>query len=125
MGSVFSTCCGRRDKQRKQHDDEREPLLPTHRVEEAIPSQHSLNKFADLLAAINNGKLPSQDQTSAFIRRILNSDVFKDLDRQREGGTLSERGRVVLSDLKEVLMAFLELGLEKNGWSLISALVKN
>lgn len=124
MGSVFSSCCGRRDKQRKHHD-EREPLLPTHRVEEAIPSQHSLNKFADLIAAINNGKLPSQDQTSALVRRILNSDVFKDLDRQREGGTLSERGRVVLSDLKEVLMAFLELGLEKNGWSLIWALVKN
>ncbi|KAG8991963.1 hypothetical protein FRB94_012125 [Tulasnella sp. JGI-2019a] len=115
MGSVLSTCCGLRPPKRT---GEREPLLPQHRdrdetVDAVIPDQQSLNKIADLLAALNNGKLPSQDQLNSLIRRILQSQIFKEANKDKHD-TLSQRGQLVLRDLDELLRAFMELGIEKN-----------
>lgn len=117
MGSVISTCCGLREK--KARTGEREPLLPQHRdrdetVDAVVPDQQSLNKIADLIAAVGNGKLPSQDQLNNLIRRILQSQIFKEINKDKHD-TLSRRGQVVLKDLEEVLRAFMDLGMEKNG----------
>lgn len=115
MGSVLSSCCGSRKT--KKGSGEREPLLPTHRdetVDAVVPTQQSLNKVADLLAALANGKLPSQDQLNHLIRRILASPIFLEINKDKHDA-LSRRGQLVLRDVQEVLQAFMELGLEKNG----------
>lgn len=115
MGAIFSCCCGPR-----KQSEEREPLLPTHRYDTTpplqdrlVPTQATFDKFAAIVAALQNGKIPTQNQLNHAIRSLLDSSVFRDAPKQ--GGVLSQRGRIVLEDLRRLLEALAELGRDKNG----------
>lgn len=116
MGAILSCCCGPRKR-----SEEREPLLPTHRQQDytpplqdrLVPNQATFDKFAAVIAALKNGKLPTQDQLNSTARLLLDSSIFK--DAPKHGGVLSERGRIVLGDLQRLLEALAELGRDKNG----------
>ncbi|KAF5383154.1 hypothetical protein D9615_004963 [Tricholomella constricta] len=94
---------------------EREPLLP--KVAQSPPQslRSCLDKSADALAAFQAGKLPSQQQLDVFIRTITGSSLLHyDSQAFNGAGPLSENGRRVLNDIREVLESVLQLGMEKN-----------
>lgn len=112
MGLCFS-CCRRQRKDR----GEREPLLPKHNGDVLPPPQTQFDKLADLLAALSAGKLPSQSQIDHALQSLLKSDI---LDARAAAnaigyGPLSESGRRVVEDVREVMQAALEVGVRKNG----------
>jgi hypothetical protein len=116
MGCGLSTCCGKRAK-----SQETEPLLPQYYSdytsdETIIPPQSTFNKVADVIAAVQAGKLPTQDQLNIILQHVITSQVFhlQDEPEFRSSTRLSERGRTLLSDVKEILQCLVELGLEKN-----------
>lgn len=117
---LCSSCCGRRAKDR----GEREPLLPKHN-DVLPPPQNNFEKFADVLAAIAAGKLPSQDQLNHALQSLLRSDLLDPrATAQAIGyGPLSESGRKVVEDVRELCQAALEVGLQKNGTCLLQVLV--
>ena len=95
---------------------EQEPLLPKHNNPEplpVLPAQRTANRLAAILAALHNGKLPTQEQLDLLFGSILSLSLFHDLGRRT--GVLSDRGRVVLLDIASLLQTFRELGNEKNG----------
>ncbi|KZT37835.1 hypothetical protein SISSUDRAFT_1120040 [Sistotremastrum suecicum HHB10207 ss-3] len=106
---ICASCWGRRD--RKQSKDY-QPLLNGH--ETALqPPPNNLNKVVDILAALSTGKLPSQQQFNEIGRVLLNSNGLN--EAQSGGyGPLSENGRKVVQDLKDVIQAALQVGMEKN-----------
>ena len=111
MGLFFSCC------RRQKHRGEREPLLPKHRAgsattDEYLPSKEQIVKFADILAALRTGKLPSQPQLNEFIKSLSCSIAPQPSDSY---GTLSEPGRQLVSDSRELLEVLLLTGIEKNG----------
>ena len=110
MGLCLS-CCRRR---RKPRTGEREPLLsPTNNKEDSLPPrQNSFEHVADVLAAIKAGKLPSQDQLTRLAIIFAKSDLLL-LDGAKNG-LLSQEGKRVLLDVKEVLDSFVQWGMEKN-----------
>jgi hypothetical protein len=114
MGLFFSCC--RRRKDSADH----EPLLPKYHVDasanEYLPSETQLTKLADVIAALKTGKLPSQDQLGRIIQSVLRSTVIESTTRTTHG-TLSDSGKQVLTDFRELLESILLLGLEKNGAS--------
>lgn len=76
-----------------------------------------VDKFLDVLAALNAGKLPTQTQLARFLQIILHSELLRD-----DGGApvsghgpMSKEGRRVLGDIKGLVQAVLKFGLEKNG----------
>ena len=111
MGLLFSCC-----RHRTRRDREREPLLPKHRVAQAIdhttPSQTQLNKIADIFAALKTGKLPAEQQIERSLYRLLKSDLF-DLGHERDQ-SLSPAGSQLINEVEEVLEALLHFLQEKN-----------
>lgn len=108
MGFSFSCC-------RRQKSDEREPLLPKDRFDGQPPRYNEL--FADIAAAINTGKLPSQEQIDHASRIALNSDVLN-VGESSGPGTLSDNWRKIVTDVREIIESSVEIGLQKNGMSL-------
>lgn len=110
MGAC-SSCC------RSDASPEREPLLPKfepqHRDE---ASARYTDKVADVVGALEAGRLPSQAQIDHAFRSLLNSDLLK-----VEGGnthlppSLAKELVAIVDDVKEVVVAMLEVGGEKNG----------
>jgi len=115
MGSCFSFI-----PQRRKWSSEREPLLPTHH-HHAIPKQRHpqpeplLYKFADIIGALQQGKLPSQDQLNIILQTVLKSELLRDDAHMSGYGPLSRSGKRVLDDVREVIKAILQIGIEKNG----------
>lgn len=72
-----------------------------------------LEKVSECLGALTAGKLPSESQLEDILRVVLKNEL---LDDQVFGGygPLSERGRQVLRDSREVVEAILQIGMEKN-----------
>lgn len=70
-----------------------------------------MDKSSSVIAALDAGKLPNQQQLNAFIDWLL-VDVFPfetpHLDK------LSPQGRVVARDLADTLVAYKQLGANKN-----------
>lgn len=113
MGLFFSCC------RRQKHHGEREPLLPKHRAgsataNEYLPSKEQVIKLANVLAALRTGKLPSQPQLNEFIQSLL-----RFIAPHPSYGPLSEPGRQLVSDFRELLEVLLITGIEKNGEYLI------
>ena len=111
----------------KSRDNEREPLLPRHtnaRGSKLNPppdtrrSERSIvDKIVDVLTALENGKVPSQDQLSGFLQVLLKS---RSLEEERGevvpgNGPTSKQGRKVLRDARALIQALLQFGMEKNG----------
>ncbi|TFK46962.1 hypothetical protein OE88DRAFT_1739005 [Heliocybe sulcata] len=106
---ICSSCC------RRRKDPEREPLLPTDSSDDALPPpQSSFEKLADVLAAINAGKLPSQAQIDKALKSALASDALQPNVVLRGYGPLSESGRRVIEDARDLISAVLRAGVEKN-----------
>ncbi|KAL5528669.1 hypothetical protein ACEPAF_7805 [Sanghuangporus sanghuang] len=120
MGFCFSCCRGRRDKQDKDEDGERQRLLRSDTDADALkhPEQRTpYEKIADVLAALHTGKLPSQQQIDGVLRKLLRSEFF-DLDSDSghggNGDALDEGVKKVISDGRDVAEIVLQVGLEKN-----------
>lgn len=111
----------------KSRDNEREPLLPTYTNERgsklnAPPdtrgSERSVvDKIVDVLTALENGKVPSQDQLSGFLQVLLKSRLLE--EERGKGvpgnGPTSKQGRKVIRDTRDLIQALLQFGMEKNG----------
>lgn len=73
-------------------------------------------KLAEFLDAIQKGKLPSQDQLNIILRTILKSSLLRDDSHVvPRYGSLSQSGERVLEDVREMVEALLQIGMEKNG----------
>jgi hypothetical protein len=114
MGALL--CCCRR---RRVYDSERAPLLPkvdddtTRRGEYPLPPPTTtLERIADALAALRAGKLPDEQQLEKILDTLVRSDILND---DQAAAALSNRGRQMLQNVREVLRAAQEVGKEKNG----------
>lgn len=110
MGAC-SSCC------KSDESPEREPLLPKfgpqNRDETAT---RYTDKVADIVGALEAGRLPSQAQIDHAFRSLLNSDLLKvESANTNLPPSLRKELVVILNDVKEVITAMLEVGSEKNG----------
>jgi hypothetical protein len=114
MGFCFSCC-------RRQKSPEQEPLLPKDCADTEPPRYDEI--LADVIAAISVGKLPSQAQLDYAARIILNSQILNVEDAKSSGrGAISHSWRRILKDIREIIEASIEIGLQKNGKSAIAPL---
>lgn len=115
--------------QKSSQSDEREFLLPKHAAHKKHQAPVLLergigiaDKIVDILVAFNAGKLPSQAQLSRFLQHLLSSQLLKEEDGKSNKnisthGPMSKEGRKVLNDVRNLVQAILQFGLEKNGKS--------
>jgi len=76
-----------------------------------------VDKIVDVLTALENGKVPSQDQLSGFLQVLLKSRLLEE-ERGKVvpgNGPTSKQGRKVLRDTRDLIQALLQFGMEKNG----------
>jgi hypothetical protein len=120
MGFLFSCC------RRSSAEDDHEPLLSPQSpiYEDLPPPQSHVDKVADAFGALRVGKLPSQDQINVALRKVLRSNVLtvedagkgaRVLGQKHLYGPLSERGKAILKDVRELIEAVIQFGMEKNG----------
>ena len=121
--NYYLPCFGRS----KYRDREHEPLLPRHTNAQGsnlnAPSitkdseRSVVDKIVDILTALENGKVPSQDQLSGFLRMLLKSRLLEEEKGKvvPGNGPTSKQGRKVLRDAKALIQALLQFGMEKNG----------
>jgi hypothetical protein len=121
--NYYLPCFGRS----KSRDNEREPLLPRHTNAprsnlNAPPNTKDwersvVDKIVDLLTALENGKVPSQDQLSGFLQMLLMSRLLEEEKGKvvPGNGPSSKQGRKVLRDTSALIQALLQFGMEKNG----------
>lgn len=83
------------------------------------PERPVVDKIVDVLAALNAGKLPTQDQISSFLQVLLKSELLREVQDKGKVvpgyGPLSKEGRKVLADVRALVQAALQFGMEKNG----------
>ncbi|KAF8512805.1 hypothetical protein JB92DRAFT_2926409 [Gautieria morchelliformis] len=119
MGFLFSCCL------RSSADDDHEPLLAPQSpiYEDLPPPQSHIDKVADVFGALRVGKIPSQDQINAALRKALRSNVLaiedtgkgaRVLGQKHLYGPLSESGKIILKDVREIIEAVIQFGMEKN-----------
>ncbi|CAL1703049.1 unnamed protein product [Somion occarium] len=77
-----------------------------------------MDKSTSVLAALDAGKFPSQQQINSFIDWLLNSALTQ-IEPTPDGGELSEQGKVLVQDVRHLLNAYKLLGDHKNGDNLI------
>ncbi|KZT08287.1 uncharacterized protein LAESUDRAFT_697852 [Laetiporus sulphureus 93-53] len=77
-----------------------------------------MDKTAAVVAALNAGKMPTSEQLSQAFDVFLNSAVLN-AHPTADGGELSERGKVLQNDVRELLIAYKQLAESKNGDNLI------
>ncbi|KAJ7484699.1 hypothetical protein FB451DRAFT_1084211, partial [Mycena latifolia] len=108
MGGFWSCC--RRDK-----SPEKAPLLPKSKPT-FEPPHSAFDKLADIIGAVNSGKIPSQDQVAGLLQHALRSEFLRDPGQTipTHGGALSQRGMVLILEIRELVDSVLRIGLEKN-----------
>lgn len=72
-----------------------------------------MDKASSVIAAIDAGKLPSQQQISVIIDWVLQS-IIVDPVKVSDIAGLSKKGQTLALHLRKVLMAYKELGTNKN-----------
>lgn len=72
-----------------------------------------MDKATSVLAALDAGKLPDQEQVNQAIDWVLNSAI-PELEPSGRG-ELSEQGKVIANGLRDVLQSYKQLGSAKNG----------
>lgn len=110
MGAC-SSCC------RNDGSPEREPLLPKSepRNREETAAQYA-DKVADVVGALEAGRLPSQAQIDHAFRSLLDSDLLKiESTDAHLPPSLRKELAAIVNGAKEVVTAMLEVGEEKNG----------
>jgi hypothetical protein len=103
MGSC-SSCLRRR-----RTTAEESPLISHQRS--TRKERSSLEKAADIVAAINAGKLPSQDQLTQLLQLCLRSGILVDTPGH---GPVSKDGQRVVLAVRDLVQCLLELGLQVN-----------
>ncbi len=75
-----------------------------------------MDKTTTILAALDAGKLPSQQQINAYLDWLLKSALTQvEPIAESEGGELSAEGKAIIGDLRELLTAYKLVGEHKNG----------
>ncbi|OCH86793.1 hypothetical protein OBBRIDRAFT_204740 [Obba rivulosa] len=77
-----------------------------------------MDKTTSVIAAFGAGKLPTQQQISQAIEKALDSSLLND-QPSPDGGQLSEQGKVLQNDVREVLLAYKSLIENKDGDNII------
>lgn len=72
-----------------------------------------MEKSANILAALDAGKIPSQQQVNQFIDWLLNSALTQ-VEPSADGGELSEQGKLLVGDVRNLLNAYKLAGEHKN-----------
>jgi hypothetical protein len=72
-----------------------------------------MDQVTSVLAAVDAGKLPSQQQISHAIDRFLDSAVSQ-VEPAKDEHPLSEQGRIIADGIRNLLGAYKELGASKN-----------
>ncbi|KAM0789677.1 hypothetical protein ACM66B_006539 [Microbotryomycetes sp. NB124-2] len=93
------------------------PLLDQGTVEQG---SQAIEKIAHMLAAVNNGKMPSSEQLQTIVQRVLKSQVLQPELGSRVvgkvgGGKLSDKGRNVIVQTRALLEALVQFGMVHNG----------
>jgi hypothetical protein len=73
-----------------------------------------MDKTTSVIAALRAGKQPSQSQTNVWIEKLLQSPLIQ-VDKIPSGGELSQNGKKLAQDLRNVLEAYKNYGAHKNG----------
>ncbi|KZT63810.1 hypothetical protein DAEQUDRAFT_770247 [Daedalea quercina L-15889] len=73
-----------------------------------------MDRASSVIAALNAGKLPSSDQLASWVDAALNSAILTS-DPSSDDGQLSQQGKSLQNDLREVLSAWKQLGGSTNG----------
>ena len=108
---VCSSCCKGDDS------PEREPLLPKsgpRNRQETVEAY--TDKVAHIVGALGAGRLPSQVQINNAFRAFLNLDLLNVEDASPHlPPSLRQELVTIVNDFKEVTVAMVEFGEEKNG----------
>ncbi|TRM65962.1 hypothetical protein BD626DRAFT_486348 [Schizophyllum amplum] len=116
MGICYS-CCSGRDK-----TGEREPLLKkSHKT--LPPPRSEIERLADALGAFQAGKFPSQEQCYVIIRNALHSSLLDVEGAVPGSGPISQRGRQVVQDARDVLEALQQFGVDKNSDNVLQDMI--
>lgn len=87
-----------------------EPFRPTNHITTII-----MDKTTSVLAALDAGKLPDQNQINQSIDWVL-VNFIAELESGTGGDSeLSKQGRVIAGGVREILRAYKQLGSNKNG----------
>jgi hypothetical protein len=75
-----------------------------------------MESASTILGAFSAGKLPSQKQTNEWIDFVVRQlDSWVEVPKSSGSAKLSERGSMLIRDMKQFLLAYKELGSHKNG----------
>lgn len=75
-----------------------------------------MESTATFIGAFSAGKLPTQQQTNDWIDYVVKQlDNVAEVSKTPGSAKLSENGTRIASDLKQILLAYKELGSRKNG----------
>ncbi|KAI0701974.1 hypothetical protein BC835DRAFT_1322062 [Cytidiella melzeri] len=77
-----------------------------------------MDKASSIIAALDAGKIPSQEQISQWIDWFLNSQLSQ-VEPSPEAGELSQQGKLLVGDVRDLLTAYKVAGEHKNGDNLI------
>lgn len=111
MGSCFS----RRKRKSSPEQLEHRSSQESGTVESTLPPRAEIQRIIRVVAALQAKKLPSQDQISHCIQFLLRSDILRTAELgDPRCSPLSDNGRSMLKDIREVMESSLRLGLEKN-----------
>lgn len=122
MGLCLSSC---RRRRRRRHSNgslrphyqysEESPLLGDPNVDDSQSTGNAIvnvvNKAVEIIAALKNGKYPSQDQVDSLLRWFLQSDILRESRYTR----ISEQGQRIIHDVHHLCSVLLIFSVEKNG----------
>src|ERR1700750_1333949 len=105
--SFIARCCG---FGRKSGDDDTQPLLPRYQDDTARErALHQKLHTYQMLRAMSQGYMPSNEQTIINLRTLLASDVLNGNNKD-----LSESGRALIRNWRTWIKLFIELLKNKN-----------
>lgn len=73
-----------------------------------------MDKTTSVIAALKAGKQPSQLQTNAWIEKLLQSELIQ-VEKTAGAGELSQNGKKLARDLRDILEAYKGYVSHKNG----------
>jgi hypothetical protein len=73
-----------------------------------------MDKITSVAAAFSAGKQPSQLQTNAWIEKLLQSELIQ-VEKTAGAGELSQNGKKLSRDLRDILEAYKDYVSHKNG----------
>ncbi|CAD6960072.1 unnamed protein product [Tilletia controversa] len=103
-----------RTAQRAAHEVQHAVSNPRDTAKRLTPSKDAQKNLAHVYAALQAGKIPSQNQLNALLEKIKQSPVLKEGTFDRTSA-LSDQSARVVADLKRVIEQIIKLGDSMNG----------